>query len=162
MALGAAFAVGSTSYELFGQGGRIGPGVLPFGAGILLIVFGGVVGGGALWRFVRSPEMIEEQEPKETEEDDKREQDAGAGEESSRTVAYLFGLMLVTILFVPILGFPLSFGLLVFTITTVIERESILLGLMLSIGGVVAMWLLFIQFLQVPLPQGLFELALGG
>lgn len=162
LALGAAFVVGSTNYELFGEGGRIGPGFMPFVAGVLLVVFGALVGGGAAWRRGRHMQRVAGQEPETETQQGEREQDKGVGKGGSRSVLFVFGLTLAAILFIPLFGFSLSFGLLVFALATVVERERLITALVLSGGATIIPWLLFSQLLNVPLPQGLFELVSGG
>ena len=150
VALGVAFAIGGTGYGVFGEGGRIGPGFMPFFAGILLVVFGVMVGVGALWRTRGSGEQ----------ESDVRDVPGGGFEAGSgRTVGFVFGLTLVAILLTPVLGFLISFGLLVFVLVRFVEGESILLGTAVGVGAVVVAWLVFIFFLQIPLPAGIFGLG---
>ena len=156
VALGAVFAVGSSGYGLFGSGGRIGPGFVPFATGVLLIAFGGFIGVQA-WR------SRAEGASHEFVEDEAREQGAETGEEgSNRPVALVFGLTLVTILLAPVIGFLVSFGLLVLALVAFVERQSFLLGLALSVVATALTWLVFVRFLQVPLPQGIFVSGSGG
>lgn len=147
VALGAAFAVGATSwFELFGEGGRIGSGFMPFVAGVVLMVFGAMVGGQALlWR--RSEETSEPE--------------GESDEEGPRyTVGVVFGLTFVAVLLIPVLGFLVSFGLLVFALARFVEGGGWLLGAGMGIGAAVLTWLVFALFLQIPLPGGL--LGIGG
>lgn len=145
--LGAAFAVGAASgFELFGDGGRIGSGFMPFAAGVLLVVFGAMVGGQAL--------LGRRSEGSGEPEDD-------SGEEGSRyTVGAVFGLTFVAVLLIPVFGFLASFGLLVFALVRFVEGEGWLLGAGMGIGAAVLTWLVFVFFLQIPLPGGL--LGIGG
>ncbi len=149
-ALGVAFAVGGTGHGVFGEGGRIGPGFMPFFAGVLLIVFGAMVGVGALWRARGSSEP----------ESDVRDVPEG-GEEagSGRTVGFVFGLTLVAILLIPVLGFLISFGLLVFALVRFAEGESLLLATAVGVGAAVVAWVVFVFFLQIPVPAGFFGLG---
>ncbi len=140
VALGTAFAIGATRFELFTQGGGIGPGLMPFISGILLVVFGMLVGVEAWWRRERIPQPREEEE--------------GV---LNRSVALGFGLTLIAILLVPIIGFLLSFGLLIFALVVLLEREPFWLGLVLSIGAIAVTWVVFVWFLRIPLPQGIFS-----
>ncbi len=145
--LGAAFAVGAASgFELFGDGGRIGSGFMPFAAGVLLVVFGAMVGGQALlWRPSEATGEPEDE----------------SGEEGSRyTAGVVFGLTFVAVLLIPVLGFLVSFGLLVFALVRFVEGEGWLLGAGMGIGAAVLTWLVFVLFLQIPLPGGL--LGIGG
>jgi putative tricarboxylic transport membrane protein len=143
VAVGAAFAFGAlTGHEIFTEGGRIGPGFMPFAAGTLLVVFGVMVGVEALVRTPRGAGGREE---------------PGGGEEGSRSaVGVIFALTLVAILLIPLLGFLVSFGLLVFALVSFVEREGLLLGAGIGVGAAVVAWLVFALFLQIPLPVGIF------
>lgn len=154
VALGAAFAMGAlTGLEVIDERGRIGPGFMPFTTGLLLVLFGAMVGAGALlW-------------PKTDDAGGDAGEDAGeaegSGEQGSRyTVAVVFGLTLAAILLIPVLGFLVSFGLLVFAIIRFVEGGSLLLGLGLGVGATVITWAVFVLFLQIPLPGGVF--GIGG
>jgi putative tricarboxylic transport membrane protein len=152
VALGAAFAVGSLSaYEVITEEGRIGPGFMPFFSGTLLVVFGAMVGVGALRRARGASRP----------EGDVRDVPEGGVEASAgRTVGFVFGLTLVAILLIPVLGFLISFGLLVFALIRFVEGESLLRAIVVAVGAVIAAWLVFMFFLQIPLPTGIF--GLGG
>jgi putative tricarboxylic transport membrane protein len=144
VAVGVAFALGALSgYEIFTEGGQIGPGFMPFAAGTLLVVFGAMVGVEALLRPSH----------------DGREE--SGGEEGSRqTVGLIFALTLGAILLIPLLGFLVSFGLLVFALVSFVEREGLLLGAGMGAAAAVFAWLVFALFLQIPLPAGIF--GIGG
>ncbi len=60
-ALGVALALGSVQYDIFNEEGRIGPGFMPFGAGVLLALFAVMIGIEA-WRRrgVRASRATEE------------------------------------------------------------------------------------------------------
>jgi Tripartite tricarboxylate transporter TctB family len=79
----------------------------------------------------------------------------GDEEESGRTVAVAFGLMFVTVLLVPVLGFLLSFGLLILALVTFVEREGWLRGILLSVSAIAVTWLTFVVLLEIPLPPGI-------
>jgi putative tricarboxylic transport membrane protein len=149
-AIGVAFAIGGTQHGVFGEGGRIGPGFMPFFAGSLLVVFAAMIGVGALRHAPGSsrPESDVRDVPEGGEE-------AGSG----RTVAFVFGLTLVAILLIPLLGFLISFGLLVFALVRFAEGESLLLAAAVSVGAVVVAWVVFVFFLQIPVPAGVFGLG---
>lgn len=146
--LGAAFAVGAASgFPLMGEGGRIGSGFMPFVAGVLLVVFAAMVGVEVLLR--RRPEGADApaEEPGG---------ESGEEEGSRYTVGVVFGLTLVAVLLIPVLGFLLSFGLLVFALVRFVERGGWLFGVGMGVGAVVVTWLVFVLFLQIPLPMGIF------
>lgn len=143
IALGAAFAIGATGFDIFGEGGRISSGFMPFVTGLLMAVFGAMVGVEA---FLRAPR-------------EREDEDEGEGG-SRRTVALVFGLAFLAILLIPLLGFLVSFGLLVFGLIWYVEREGLLIGIGLGAGAAIFAWLVFGLFLQIPLPGGV--LGLGG
>jgi hypothetical protein len=159
-ALGVALALGSVQYGIFNEEGRIGPGFMPFGAGALLALFAVMIGIEA-WRRrgVRASRATEEPGEDGAQEQTVEPED---GEAKNRTVALVFGLTLVAILLIPVLGFLLSFGLLVFVLVTFVERGSLLLGAVLGVCAVAFAWLVFVLFLQIPLPQGIFTFLGGG
>lgn len=148
MVLGAVFAGGTLfRYEIFGEGGRIGPGFMPFSAGLLLVVFGAMVGMGA-WMGGR-PE-VEEAISADYET-------GGTGDEGSwHTVALVFGLTLVAILLIPLLGFLPSFGILIFMLVRFVEGRGFPLAAGTGVGAVIFAWLVFVFFLRIPLPGGMF------
>jgi putative tricarboxylic transport membrane protein len=154
VALGAAFAIGATGYGVFGEGSRIGPGFMPLVAGVLLVVFGVMIGVEAALRGERVPSRTA--------------QDMWKGgveaelEEGGRSVAVAFGLMLVTVLLIPLLGFLLSFGLLILALVTFVEREGWLRGILLSVSAIAVTWLTFVVLLEIPLPAGILGELLQG
>jgi hypothetical protein len=149
-AIGVAFAIGGTQHGVLGEGGRIGPGFMPFFAGSMLVVFAAMIGVGALRRVPASSEA----------ESDVRDVPEG-GEEagSGRTVAFIFGLTFVAILLIPLLGFLISFGLLVVALVRFVEGESLLLATAVGVGAVIIAWVVFVFFLQIPVPAGIFGLG---
>lgn len=144
VALGAAFAIGSLAgYEVINDRGRIGTGFMPFATGLLLVLFGAMIGVEAL---LRGP----------------RDEEGGGGEDGSgRTVGFVFALTFAAILLIPVLGFVVSFGLLVFVLVWLVERGGLLLGAGMGIGAAAFTWLVFVFFLQIPLPGGIFGLGSG-
>lgn len=176
MALGTVFTVGAVDYDLFVEGGRIGPGFMPAVAGVLMIVFGVLIGVEALLQT--RPDGEEGQRPEDddrgitdeqsdrpdTEATDNRERAAvdGEGEIPSRSVFLLFGLTLVALLLTPILGFFVSFGLLILSLVTFVEQAKLVSGIILSVSATAGAWLVFEWFLQIPLPTGILGLTSGG
>lgn len=77
--------------------------------------------------------------------------------DATRSLILVFGLTLVATLLIPVLGLLVSFGLLILVLVTFVERESILSGVVLSVGTSVVAWLVFVQFLGIPLPEGVLE-----
>ena len=154
VALGVAFAIGGTRYGVFGEGSRIGPGFMPLVAGALLVVFGAMIGVEAALHRGRVPSRrVQNMERGGVE---------GEEEGGGRTVAVAFGLMLVTVLLIPLLGFLLSFGLLILALVTFVEKEGWLRGILLSASAIAVTWLTFVVLLEIPLPPGILGQLLQG
>ena len=135
-ALGAALAAGATGYGVTTAEGRLGPGFMPFAVGLLLALFGGLVCVQALWGGRGSGE---------------------AGESAGgRSVAAVFALTLLAILLTPVIGFLPAFGLLVFALARFVEGEGWTAAALLGAVGAAAAWAVFVLFLQIPLPGGVF------
>lgn len=146
VALGAAFAVGAlTGLEVVNEKGRIGSGFMPFATGLLLVLFGAMVGVEALLRGRGDVEEVVESDVAEPED-----------EEGSRyKTGIVFALTLAAVLLVSVVGFLVSFGLLVFALVKFVERESLLLAIVMGVGAAIFTWAVFVLFLQIPLPGGL-------
>ncbi|MGI8541525.1 MAG: tripartite tricarboxylate transporter TctB family protein [Rubrobacteraceae bacterium] len=148
VAIGAAFAIGGSGYGIFGEGGRIGPGFMPFMTGILVAVFGAMVGLEAFRRSRRPEDEVPERYEIPT--------DGEAEASSARTVGIVFAMTLAAILLTALAGFLPAFGLLVFALVRFVEKESIVAAAAFGVGSAVAAWLVFVLFLQIPLPVGVF------
>jgi hypothetical protein len=55
---------------------------------------------------------------------------------------------------VPVLGFLISFGLLLFVCSYAVERQGLLPSVLVSVVSVAAVYGIFVAFLSVPLPTG--------
>lgn len=154
--IGAAFIFGSLGLEVINQQGRIGPGFMPFATGTLLAVFGAMVGAEALLRSRNRGEPDEEEAP-QTAQAQSATTDGGDVEEGSRyTVAIVFGLTLAAIILIPLLGFLVSFGALVFVLVKFVEKGGLFIATVLGVGAAAITWAVFVLFLQIPLPMGVF------
>jgi putative tricarboxylic transport membrane protein len=67
----------------------------------------------------------------------------------------VFGLLLAAILGVSLFGFLVSFGAFVLVVSTWVERRRLLSSLVITVAAVAFIYLVFVVFLRVPLPQGL-------
>lgn len=146
--VGAAFAFGGLGFQVFGEGGRIGPGFMPFMAGSLVAVFGVMVGAKALLKSRRPAGDAREESP--TEDPD----DSGGG--STRTVGVVFAMTLAAILLTGLAGFLPAFGLLVFALARFVEKGGVAISVALGVGAAVVAWCVFVLFLNIPLPMGVF------
>lgn len=168
--LGAAFMVGSLQFDILKDTGEIGPGFMPLVSGLLLVVFGVMVGMETWWRVrpAGGPDQegeASEAEPgdSEIEEDAQPEEDESSQEDRWRySVGPVFGLLAVAIVLIPVLGFLVSFGLLIFALVRFVEQEKTLYAAVSGAGAVVAAWLIFVHFLEIPLPEGFLGQIFGG
>jgi putative tricarboxylic transport membrane protein len=161
-------AIASIGYDLFAEGGRIGPGLMPFTAGLLLIVFGAAVGADSLRSSAHdrhSGAVKKEDHEPERPADAATQPDGDDGHEaqeiSGKTVALVFALTLGAIAFVPLLGFLAPFAVLIFVLVTLVERQGWLRGVVLGIAASAVTWLVFVRLLHIPLPTGTLEATLG-
>ncbi|MGH3666609.1 MAG: tripartite tricarboxylate transporter TctB family protein [Egibacteraceae bacterium] len=147
-ALGVAVAVASAGYGLFGDDGGIAPGFVPFLSGVLLIGFGSAVAVQAWATRRRTPPAASD--------DATAGDDAAAGDEhQARAVATVFALTLGALLLASVVGFLVSFAVLMFLLVAVVERRGVVPALAVSVGATVTAWLMFVRFLNIPLPEGL-------
>ncbi|MEV0381006.1 tripartite tricarboxylate transporter TctB family protein [Nonomuraea sp. NPDC050643] len=142
--LSAAMAAVSFGYGITKEGGQVGPGFLPLVSGVALALLSGA----CLLRSVRA--AAEEAAPEEEDTDPRR----------VRTLWTVFGLLLVALLLVPLTGFLVAFGLLVFTVSAFVERQPIVSAAVVALAATLVIYAVFVLFLAVPLPGGL--LGVGG
>jgi hypothetical protein len=72
-------------------------------------------------------------------------------------VMLVFVLVLIAILLAPVIGFWLSFGLLLLVLITLLEREKLRFGLLFGVGGPVFAWIIFVQILNIPAPANFLD-----
>lgn len=157
VAVGAAFSTLSVDYGILGEGARITPGFVPFVVGLLLVVFGAIIG----WETWRS-RIHATTEPSENGTEPKSETGKEARYNTTKSVALVFGLLLIAVILAPILGFLITFSILVFVILAGVERERIGFSFAISLGIGLLAWLIFYQFMGIRLPLGISAPLLGG
>jgi putative tricarboxylic transport membrane protein len=147
--LGVAAVIIGAGYGVFDESGRIGPGFMPVLAGGLMALFG-LLDLGLSWR----PQAV-------TVTTEDAHQDAQCTDVRGRTsrqrqqqLWVVFGLVLLALLLVPVLGFLISFGLLLFVCSCAVERQGVLPSLLVSVVSVAVIYGIFVTFLSVPLPTG--------
>ncbi|WP_153397019.1 tripartite tricarboxylate transporter TctB family protein [Ornithinicoccus halotolerans] len=170
--------VAGLGYGFTGDDGRVGPGFLP-------VVTGAFIAGASLLELARmflarspaassymaSVEHVEEDARaaiQQAHPDDERPAPGGrnaAGEEldtfgrthSQRNWAVLqiFGILLVAILLIPVLGLLLSMSLMTFTIFVAVEGKRWLTALLATAGAFAFFYVFFAQILGIPLPTGM-------
>ncbi|MEV4355880.1 tripartite tricarboxylate transporter TctB family protein [Nonomuraea sp. NPDC049625] len=138
--LATAMAAGSFGYGITKDGGQVGPGFLPLVSGVALAVLSAA----CLLQSVRRAAPA-------TEADDPRR---------VRTLWTVFAMLLVALLLVPLTGFLVAFGLLVFAVSAFVEKQRVVPAAGVAVAATVVIYAVFVLFLAVPLPGGL--LGVGG
>lgn len=157
VAIGVAFSTLSVDYGILGTESRISPGFVPFIVGLLLVVFGAMIG----WETWRS-RVHATVSAKEYAAEPESETDKEARYTTTKSVALIFGLLLIAVILSPTLGFLVTFSILVFAILVLVERERLWLSLAISLGIGLLAWLVFYQFMGIHLPLGISAPLLGG
>lgn len=193
-AFGLFMAVRSLGYGLLVDGGLIGPGFVPFVAGVLLAGFAAWAGvetalrasGGRSEARVVAAQAAGSSRPHDDRatgpyperdsgpragadgeragEDGEREAMPGAGERSvsnSRAMLVL-GLVVAATLLTYVIGYVVAFGIIVFVILAVVERERVWLATVISVAAIFVAWFVFAELLGVPLPGGALHILGGG
>ncbi|MCU1518800.1 MAG: hypothetical protein JWQ75_3521 [Pseudarthrobacter sp.] len=171
IALGLAAAVVAAGYGFLGGDGRIGPGFLPTIAGGLMALFAAV---NALTSGKKQGATLESMVEERVVED--ATADAGpvpadvsaATANAEGTDIYgrtqrqrdkmlwaVTGIVLATVLLVPLLGFLLAFAAMLLVIAVVVERRKIIPSVVVSVLTLAVTYAIFVLFLRVPLPQGI-------
>lgn len=159
--IGIAAVLGGTGYGMFVDGGEVGPGFLPVFAGSLVALFAvlDVIG-----RLKRVPEHDPLKEVAGTDEelaaDLAAESDVDifgrTQRQRTRMLAIVLGILVATLALVQVLGFIPAFGLMLFVIAVFVERRKWLPSLLVTVVTCVVVYLIFVTFLRVPLPEGVF------
>lgn len=164
-ALGVAAAVIAAGYGVIGDDGRIGPGFLPALCGVLLVLFA-VVNSVSSHRNRTSAEDIAERLalgsdagdhglPVEEPDEDGVDIYGRSQRQRDRMLWAVVGIILATVLLIPVLGFIVAFAVMLVVIAVAVERRKILPSLMVSVITLAVTYTIFVVLLQVPLPQGL-------
>lgn len=72
-----------------------------------------------------------------------------------RTVPLIFGILLASLLLIQVIGMLLSLWLMMLVLVIVVENKPLVPSLLSSLAVLGAAYLIFVQMLGVPLPQGL-------
>jgi putative tricarboxylic transport membrane protein len=138
--LSVAMAAASFGYGITKDGGQVGPGFLPLVSGVALAVLSAV----CLLQSVRSAAPAsEEGDPQRV-----------------RTLWTVFAMLLGALLLVPLTGFLVAFGLLVFAVSAFVEKQRVVSAAGVAVAATLVIYAVFVLFLGVPLPGGL--LGVGG
>jgi putative tricarboxylic transport membrane protein len=182
--LGVAAVLGGLGYGVTVEGGEIGPGFLPVLSGGLVAVFAILDLVGRLRNRNDLPtqaELILDTVDDEFEDDDLRgtvhpANDPGAASTSTQSIntlkrdavdifgrtqkqrnkmlAVVIGLVILTLLAVQVVGFLISFVLLLFVVAVFVERRSLLPSALVALVAGAVTYGIFVVLLRVPLPQG--------
>jgi putative tricarboxylic transport membrane protein len=153
--VGAAVFVTSFGYGILGEGGRVGPGLLPMVTGLLLLL---LCSGQLLVRLRRLRTGGDGPPPADGTGVDV------FGRTEAQRVRQLWTVVVavpVTVLLIPLLGFLPALGLLILFISAVVERRSPLVALLVAALAVSGGYGVFAEFLDVPLPTGALGDVLG-
>lgn len=77
------------------------------------------------------------------------------GKQRDRMLLMVIGIILATVLLVPVLGFLVAFALMLIVIAVVVERRRLLPSVLVSTVALAAAYGIFVLFLRVPLPTGI-------
>jgi disulfide bond formation protein DsbB len=147
--LGLVAAVVGAGYGLFQDGHKVGPGLMPTLSGALLAVLGAVL-------MVRAARERRAALPEEVAEaPDEPDLFGRTQAERVRHLWVVFGLLLLTIVAVTVLGFLVAFGAFVLVVSVWVERRRVVGSLVITVSACALIYLVFELFLRVPLPQGL-------
>jgi putative tricarboxylic transport membrane protein len=167
-AIGIAAAIGGIGYGLTDDEGRVGTGFLPLAAGGMLAVLAVAEVINTRRRQVATAhgehhgsvaEAIADVPDGATQAHDPDVDIVGrTPAQRVRILAAVLGVIVLAVVLVPVLGFLLSFGALLLTITGVVERMGVLKSAVVTVATIAVLWLVFAQFLSIPLPQGMLGL----
>lgn len=165
VAFGLFMAIGSLGYGLFVHGGLVGPGFVPFVAGVLLAGCSAWAGAEVFLRARgRAPVTATESDPVDESAPDESGASSPPGVHSVNTGRAMLVLALVAVaaILTYAIGYVAAFGVITFVMLAVLERERIWLSVVISVAAVAVAWLLFGQLLGIPLPGGALHILGGG
>jgi putative tricarboxylic transport membrane protein len=166
-AVGLLIVAGSFSYSWVTDG-RIGPGILPGMAGVSILL--SAVAMAFKRRDDESPIIAIEhlaspasdpgkQTVETSDGDDVGDADKADGARQRPWLAYrifiVLGIIVAAILCIPLVGFAIACTIMVFVITFLVERRSLVTSVLTAGVTGILLWGLFDRILQVPLPVGL-------
>src|SRR5699024_1278863 len=72
-----------------------------------------------------------------------------------RTVVMVFAILFVSILLVQVIGMLLALSVMMLSLITLVQRRPVVPALLMSAGTLLVAYLIFVQLLGVPVPQGM-------
>lgn len=162
--LGLAIALVSRDFTWFGEGGRVGSGLVAGFSGLIMAVLGVVIAAKPLLRGGDTTSADPERpapEPAPPVDQQTRTAAVPAAEvgERPRELRSTLGVLLATlaaIFLTPMIGFLAAFALLLFFVVVFIEGASLRVAAVFTGVTIGVTWLVFVYALNVPLPTGLF------
>lgn len=169
--LGLVAVIMGFGYGFIGENDQIGPGFMPvLTGGFILLASLAEIG-----RLYLAPKgqstaglggVAEELSAEAAAAQNAAHADTGADEEErdtfgrtakqrSRTIPLIFAILLGAILLSQLIGMLLSLGLMMLSIVLFVEKKPLVPSLLTSAAVLIAAYLIFVQMLGVPLPQGL-------
>ena len=168
--VGAFFFINALEFGVFGAGGRLAPGAMPFFSGVFLSLCGlGIAVNGLLKPGAAEGEVpaqgsepadastdaeVDASAATDADIDDTSEEMIGseANERVGKSLIVLAAATAAT-WFASRIGFLLAFALMVFGLLTVLERERMWRAAIVAVGTFAFAWFVFDFFLNIPLPE---------
>lgn len=145
---GAAFFALSFQYDFFRYGDQVGPGLLPRIVGALVAVLGLAL----MLQEVRTGSVLTGDSGIEDEDED-----AGPSRQTIIKLVSVFGMIVVAVLLVPLIGLVPPLVLLVLALTIFVEKMPVIPSLISTVVAGVVAFVLFAVVLRLPVPMGIFE-----
>ena len=145
--IGALFFALSFQYDFHRYEDQVGPGSLPRIAGAVVLVLGIAL----MIQEARTGSVLLGDSGVE------EEQSEGMSRKTVIKLLTVFGIIILAVLLVPVLGLIPPLVLLVAALTIFVERMPVLPSLAVTDGAAVVAYALFVMVLRVPIPMGVFE-----
>lgn len=161
--IGAVAVIMGLGYGFRQPSGGVGPGFLPVMTGGFVVVASLSEIARLYLTAHRGTDAAEESvanEAVEAEQDDASEVDTFGRVESERqsAIVKIFGLLLVALLLVDVVGLLLALAGMVFVVVLWVEKQGWVPALVSSACATLLAYVLFVQLLGVPAPQGMLGL----
>lgn len=167
VALGTVWSVTSIGYGLIGDGGRLAPGTVPFGAGLILALCGIAIAAKGIVAARRpAGDATAEYDGLVAADDSAAARPLVATTQSilarsvksTRTnpVLVVFALVTAGVLAMPLIGFSIAFAITIFFILVIVERQRPLRALLIAVVTAGFGFVLFEVIFRLPLPTPFF------
>lgn len=146
--IGAFFFAFSLQYDFYRYEDQVGPGFMPRVVGMIVLLLGVAL----IMQEIRTGSVLKG----DSGVDDEQGED-GLSRKTVIKLLSVFGLIILTVILVPVLGLIPPLVLLVAALTIAIERMPIIPSIIVSAGAAALAYVLFVMVLRVPVPMGVFE-----